>query len=989
MLRRCLVACVLAVASIGSAAIASEADLHFYGIYAVGVAAGLSESDALLIAKASQSLDENAETSPIPDTAKIKDHWYWERAALWHSLPPPVAMEEPAVATEVLAEPEDAAIAYKQMVQRRLVELSDRARDAKDPETSKIYFGEYLHALADSITHDPYLNIIGHAVQGHKPDIPGPERRKQTGDIVRLLIGAVARYQTDTLHEKPRPVATATVDAMVNALTLAAPSGQEPIASRSEVARQQLQREFRQRQIVQSIPKWCSGPPAQCDDTSIKPLALDVDGNVKKGVIIPPTDWEKAFKTTTDAARTAATKAVLNTLGMANADLGGIDFTAVHLHYISDVAAGDNARLFRASFAPEVNGASAPEGVSLMAFAAALMLPDRAWWVNLNPNEPERIIDPMLGRTDVGRALLEADLLLKRVMWEALDPATESGKKYWAEKVGGALLPEKSSLWRVWIVPGDCTARTAGAEIEIADCVLDVRINLENLLLDLPASPDKTKTQMNAELGIKYKYIVPALIHAVNHDARFAELRSIYRARAMAGAYKERFRKTGALSHLIDSLRIQTLPQPVRRDPRAIWAEFVRDIETTPGRFVVPVPGTDGMRVWGGGIVFDKVDITAAGEQRLMTLRPPMGLGEGILVATVPAQRVRSKRHPYLEAALQAYQRSGPDTALAAAAELMPALALFGDMTYARLRPKIAAYPDTDIWLDFADALKNSEDYSKATPLQLLAFAIWSRVHSSQAVAAFQGKRKDPLRLLIYLLAAQASPRAGDPRPEQLNSLLDTIVRSSPAQQVELLSNTAAIASFIAPRSTKRMLEQLLVPRFSDKLSLNADAVMLACESFAAVDAQLAARVLAALRVSFEKSGQQPPEGINALAQRIQTFTDRLANAQNASDPFAQIQLARFEWLSHPAEAVKRAKRVVESSKTGLSLKDREELIVKALPLLSTQSTDEAFALADSLNNQPLRMIAFSWLAIQSFDASAADALLNQRIILEGPDWMH
>jgi hypothetical protein len=482
MLLRFLAACFLA-AALASPAAASEADLHFYGVYAIGVAAGLSESDALLIARASQSLDENAETSPIPDDAKIKDRWYWERAALWHSLPPPIALEEPAAATRLLAEREDAEEAYKQIVQRHLVQLYDRARDARDPETSKIYFGQYLHVLADSITHNSYFNIIGHGPQEHAPDIPGPDRRKQTGEIVRLLIGAVARYQADTLHEKPRPVPAATVDAMVNAFTMAAPSGQESIAHRSEVARQQLQRELRQREIVQSIPQWCSGPTAQCGDRSVRPLALDVDGNVKKGPLIPPTDWEKALKTAADQARTSATGAVLKTLGMADADLGGIDFTAVHLHYISDVAAGDGSRRFRASFAPEVKGASAPEGTALMAFAAALMLPERAWWVNLNPDEPERVIDPMLGRTDAGRAMLEADLLLKRIVWEVLDPTSETGKKYWAERADGRFLAEKSSAWRVWIVPGDCTARIRGEEIEIADCMLDVRINLESLLL--------------------------------------------------------------------------------------------------------------------------------------------------------------------------------------------------------------------------------------------------------------------------------------------------------------------------------------------------------------------------------------------------------------------------------------------------------------------------------------------------------------------------
>lgn len=44
------------------------------------------------------------------------------------------------------------------------------------------------------------------------------------------------------------------------------------------------------------------------------------------------------------------------------------------------------------------------------AFFVWLSLSPDKFWVNLNPEEPDRIIDAQLGTTDVGRILLQADL---------------------------------------------------------------------------------------------------------------------------------------------------------------------------------------------------------------------------------------------------------------------------------------------------------------------------------------------------------------------------------------------------------------------------------------------------------------------------------------------------------------------------------------------------------------------------------------------------
>jgi hypothetical protein len=43
-------------------------------------------------------------------------------------------------------------------------------------------------------------------------------------------------------------------------------------------------------------------------------------------------------------------------------------------------------------------------------FFIGLALPNDKFWVNLRPDSPDNIIDPLLAKTDIGRILLEADV---------------------------------------------------------------------------------------------------------------------------------------------------------------------------------------------------------------------------------------------------------------------------------------------------------------------------------------------------------------------------------------------------------------------------------------------------------------------------------------------------------------------------------------------------------------------------------------------------
>ena len=63
-------------------------------------------------------------------------------------------------------------------------------------------------------------------------------------------------------------------------------------------------------------------------------------------------------------------------------------------------------------------------------FFTGIALPHDTFWVNLRPDAPDNIIDPLLAQTDVGRILLESDLQLKKDTASFTSPQTPEGKEY-------------------------------------------------------------------------------------------------------------------------------------------------------------------------------------------------------------------------------------------------------------------------------------------------------------------------------------------------------------------------------------------------------------------------------------------------------------------------------------------------------------------------------------------------------------------------------
>jgi hypothetical protein len=79
-------------------------------------------------------------------------------------------------------------------------------------------------------------------------------------------------------------------------------------------------------------------------------------------------------------------------------------------------------------------------------FLAALATPQNDIWVNLAPYEKNRVMEDNLSYTDLGRAMLEQDYILKQLAASLTHPETELGKQYWNAINGVGSRPASTSI---------------------------------------------------------------------------------------------------------------------------------------------------------------------------------------------------------------------------------------------------------------------------------------------------------------------------------------------------------------------------------------------------------------------------------------------------------------------------------------------------------------------------------------------------------------
>jgi hypothetical protein len=195
-------------------------------------------------------------------------------------------------------------------------------------------------------------------------------------------------------------------------------------------------------------------------------------------------------------------------------------------------------------------------------FLTAMTIPDKEAWVNLSPYEFNRIIPEALGKTEMGKVMLEQDYLLKQLASSLTNPETDLGKKFWTnvrakvqEQFGTTDIP-MSTFNKVWIVPAKAEVAEKDGKVFITQNRL--KVMLEEDLDAMQKTLDAGRSTLEKTTSVKSltsditalssqvfrATILPSIEKEINEGKNFAAVRQIYDAAILAVWYKSALKES-------------------------------------------------------------------------------------------------------------------------------------------------------------------------------------------------------------------------------------------------------------------------------------------------------------------------------------------------------------------------------------------------------------------------------------------------------------
>ncbi|MGW7431511.1 hypothetical protein ACWGIN_18445 [Streptomyces sp. NPDC054861] len=220
---------------------------------------------------------------------------------------------------------------------------------------------------------------------------------------------------------------------------------------------------------------------------------------------------------------------------------GGVDFTTLELRYVGKPVKGQgldysfSAKKTDEDAAPGYGGKEKAQLVSDSFFTWLALTPEK-FWVNLNPDEPERVMDDAFAATDAGRVLLEADLIMKHDFAAALNPEKRpEARQYWdtaPRREGVPCFP----YTRMWIEPKPAQVREQDGGIYILDAPLAAKAEWQETKWTPPGAQkcDLTKAEQKAAQATVNRVVMSEVERRVNNDPKYADLRRVYASRVAA-----------------------------------------------------------------------------------------------------------------------------------------------------------------------------------------------------------------------------------------------------------------------------------------------------------------------------------------------------------------------------------------------------------------------------------------------------------------------
>lgn len=215
----------------------------------------------------------------------------------------------------------------------------------------------------------------------------------------------------------------------------------------------------------------------------------------------------------------------------------------------------------------------------------SLILHNDAFWVNLNPDEPDRIINPSLANTDLGRIMLNADYRLKEDVGSIINPQnSQTGKEFWrrlyekAQELGAA--DRIPLVTRLWIVPDKAEVYEKQNQLYITKSKLRVQLEPGYVSQRVIFKDKRGKELQDFTSELIEELVLPQLNKRINEAYSYADLRDVYNALILAHWYKDKF--GSGYNSLLQTITYQVLDD-VETDyistPNEIYQSYLKSIK--------------------------------------------------------------------------------------------------------------------------------------------------------------------------------------------------------------------------------------------------------------------------------------------------------------------------------------------------------------------------------------------------------------------------
>jgi hypothetical protein len=309
-------------------------------------------------------------------------------------------------------------------------------------------------------------------------------------------------------------------------------------------------------------------------------------------------------------------------------------FRPSHLRYFSYDAFRDQFQvLLDKGDARQIEGEALKENTRQLLdyFLIGVALPNDVFWVNLRPDTPDQIIDPVLAQTDIGKIFLEADLQLKKDTARFTSPQTPEGRAYWDKlyKKAGELFGSENvtipTLTRPWIVPGEIIIRETQDSAYIYKASLKVMLESDYLKSsnnplsssDYTFKDPRLKALNEYSAEIIREQIIPKLTKDINISQRYAPLRQVFYSLILSRWFKSRFTgKSGTYASLINTGDLSGLTSKEQWSKTFYFKEYRKSFKDGEYNIQEPIYSPYGQTMrsyFSGGANFSTIDFARTG----------------------------------------------------------------------------------------------------------------------------------------------------------------------------------------------------------------------------------------------------------------------------------------------------------------------------------------------------------------------------------------